>query len=51
MYPVAGGAYAYSSLAFGRFIGWIVGWLLILEYMLATAMLGVGWSGYFSPVC
>nr|WP_298718974.1 amino acid permease [uncultured Steroidobacter sp.] len=50
MYPVAGSAYAYSSLAFGRFIGWIVGWLLILEYMLATAMLGVGWSGYFTSL-
>lgn len=48
MYPVAGSAYAYSSRAFGRLIGWIVGWLLILEYMLATAMLGVGWSGYFT---
>ncbi|HEX7115114.1 MAG TPA: amino acid permease [Steroidobacter sp.] len=50
MFPVSGSAYAYSSRAFGRLIGWIVGWLLILEYLFATAVLGVGWSGYFTSL-
>ena len=50
MYPVAGSAYAYGRLAFGRFAGWMIGWLLILEYLFATAILGVGWSGYFTSL-
>lgn len=50
MYPQAGSAYTYSYHSFGRFAGWLVGWLLILEYMFATAMLGVGWSGYFTSL-
>lgn len=50
MYPQAGSAYTYSYHGFGRFIGWLVGWLLILEYMFATAILGVAWSGYFTSL-
>lgn len=48
MFPVAGSAYAYSAMAFGRLAGWLVGWLLVLEYLLAAAILAVGWSGYFT---
>lgn len=50
MYPQAGSAYTYSYHGFGRFIGWLVGWLLILEYLFATAILGVAWSGYFTSL-
>jgi basic amino acid/polyamine antiporter, APA family len=50
MFPLAGSAYSYSYRCFGRFVGWIVGWLLILEYVFATAILAVGWSGYFTSL-
>jgi APA family basic amino acid/polyamine antiporter len=48
MFPLAGSAYAYSYRSFGRLVGWIVGWLLVLEYLFATAIVAVGWSGYFT---
>ena len=46
MYPVAGSAYFYSSRAFGRLTGWIVGWLLILEYLFAAAIVAQGFAAY-----
>jgi APA family basic amino acid/polyamine antiporter len=45
MFPVAGSAYSYSRAAFGEFVGWIIGWDLILEYALSVATVAVGWSG------
>ena len=46
MLPVSGGAYAYARAAFGEFAGWIVGWLLFLEYALGSALVASGWSEY-----
>lgn len=46
--PVAGSAYAYGSLLYGEVIGWILGWALILEYLLAIAAIATGWSAYFA---
>src|SRR6185503_8963480 len=31
--PVSGSAYAYSSRAFGRSVGFMVGWALLLDYI------------------
>jgi APA family basic amino acid/polyamine antiporter len=45
MFPVAGSAYSYARAAFGPFVGWIIGWDLILEYALSVATVAVGWSG------
>lgn len=46
--PVAGSAYSYGNIVFGQFIGWVIGWALILEYMLAVATVSVGFSAYFN---
>ena len=43
-----GSAYGYSYVAFGEFIAWIVGWILLLEYGIAIAAVANGWSGYFN---
>jgi APA family basic amino acid/polyamine antiporter len=32
----------------GEIIGWILGWALILEYMLAVAAVSTGWAAYFN---
>lgn len=45
--PVSGSAYAYSYVAFGEIIAWILGWDLILEYGVAAAAVASGWSSYF----
>lgn len=45
--PVAGSAYTYSYAVLGELAAWIIGWDLILEYLLASSAVAVGWSGYF----
>ena len=45
--PVAGSAYSYGNIVFGEVIGWILGWALLLEYMLAVAAVSTGSSAYF----
>jgi basic amino acid/polyamine antiporter, APA family len=46
MFPAAGSAYAYSSRAFGRLAGWLIGWLLVLEYLFAAAIVAQSCAGY-----
>lgn len=46
--PVAGSAYSYGNVVFGEFFGWLLGWALILEYMLAVASVSTGWAAYFN---
>lgn len=48
MIPVAGSAYTYAYATMGRFIAWIIGWDLILEYLFGAATVAVGWSGYLN---
>ncbi|HKY18525.1 MAG TPA: amino acid permease [Rhizomicrobium sp.] len=48
MIPVAGSAYSYTFATFGKFLAWIIGWDLILEYLAAASAVAVGWSGYFN---
>lgn len=47
MIPESGSAYTYSYAAFGRVVGWMVGWDLCLEYGMAASTVAVGWAGYF----
>lgn len=47
MFPVAGSAYTYAYAALGRFIGWFIGWNLVLEYGISASAVAVSWSGYF----
>jgi APA family basic amino acid/polyamine antiporter len=46
MVPASGSAYNYAHAAFGRSIGWLIGWCLLLEYLMAAATVAVGWSAY-----
>ena len=48
MMPLAGSAYSYANAAMGRQVAWIIGWCLILEYLVAASTVAVGWSGYAS---
>jgi APA family basic amino acid/polyamine antiporter len=45
--PVAGSAYNYAYATLGEIIAWIIGWDLILEYIVASIAVAIGWSGYF----
>src|SRR3984885_1676480 len=46
MIPIAGSAYTYSYATMGELVAWIIGWDLILEYLVSAAAVSVGWSGY-----
>lgn len=48
--PVAGSAYTYSYAALGEFIAWIIGWDLILEFLVGASTVSVGWSQYFTSI-
>ncbi|MGW1540864.1 amino acid permease [Streptomyces sp. NPDC002309] len=48
--PVAGSAYTFSYAALGELPAWIIGWDLVLEFALGTAVVAVGWSGYIASL-
>jgi basic amino acid/polyamine antiporter, APA family len=47
MIPVSGSAYTYGYATLGEIFGWVIGWDLILEYMVAAVLVSTGWSAYF----
>ncbi|MGQ9470314.1 MAG: amino acid permease [Candidatus Aminicenantales bacterium] len=48
MFPVAGSTYSYAYVAFGELIAWIIGWDLMLEYMVSASAVASGWSATFT---
>ncbi len=46
MLPVSGSAYSYAYASLGEVVAWVMGWLLLLEYGVASSTVAVGWSGY-----
>ena len=50
MLPVSGSAYSFASATLGQLVGWMIGWDLMLEYLMGAATVAVGWSGYLSSI-
>src|SRR5438477_12005575 len=50
MAPVAGSAYTYAYTTLGELFAWIIGWDLVLEYVVGAATVANGWSSYFQKV-
>jgi APA family basic amino acid/polyamine antiporter len=50
MDPVAGSAYSFTYSSMGEIIAWLIGWNLVLEYMVAAGAVAVGWSSYFNDL-
>jgi len=46
MIPIAGSAYTYSYATLGELIAWIIGWDLILEYVVSNVVVAVGFGSY-----
>ncbi len=46
MIPMAGSAYTYAYVSIGELFAWIIGWDLVLEYLLGASTVAVGWSAY-----
>ncbi len=46
MIPVSGSAYTYGYATLGEIFAWVIGWDLILEYMVGASLVSIGWSAY-----
>ena len=46
--PIAGSAYTFSYVTMGEFVAWIIGWDLILEMLLAAAVIAKFWGIYLT---
>lgn len=46
MMPVAGSSYTYVRESMGAFPAWLIGWAMLLEYLVTASTVAVGWSGY-----
>jgi APA family basic amino acid/polyamine antiporter len=44
--PVTGSTYTFVGVAMGPLLGWVVGWSVLLEYVLGGAAIANGWSAY-----
>lgn len=47
MIPVSGSAYTYTYTTFGEIFAWMIGWILMLEYIIGAIAVACAWSGYF----
>lgn len=45
--PVSGSVYTYSYATLGEIFAFLIGWDLMLEYVLAISAVATGWSAYF----
>ena len=46
MIPIAGSAYTYSYATLGEIFAWIIGWDLILEYVVSNVVVAIGFGAY-----
>ena len=46
MIPIAGSAYTYSYATLGEIFAWVVGWDLILEYVVSNVVVAIGFGAY-----
>jgi APA family basic amino acid/polyamine antiporter len=46
--PVAGSAYSYAYATLGEGVAWMIGWCLLLEYLMSGSLVAIGWSQYFT---
>ncbi len=45
--PVSGSVYTYTYATMGEIFAFLIGWDLMLEYVLAISAVATGWSAYF----
>jgi len=48
--PVSGSSYSYCYASLGEVFAWGLGWVLMLEYTLASSTLAVGFSSYLTSL-
>jgi len=46
MIPIAGSVYTYTYITMGEVWAWLLGWTMILQYLIASSAVAIGWSSY-----
>ncbi len=46
MIPIAGSVYTYTYITMGEIWAWLMGWIMVLQYLIASAAVAIGWSSY-----
>jgi len=46
MIPISGSVYTYTYVTLGEIWAWMIGWVLIFEYLISASAVAVGWSSY-----
>ena len=44
--PISGSVYTYTYVTLGEMCAWMIGWVLIFEYLISASAVAVGWSSY-----
>ena len=50
MFPKSGGEYVFAEKAFNKRIAFLIGWLIIIGGVIASAAVSLGFAGYFSAI-
>jgi APA family basic amino acid/polyamine antiporter len=50
MFPKSGGEYVFAEKAFNKKIAFLIGWLIVIGGVIASAAVSLGFSGYFSAI-
>ena len=48
--PLSGSAYTYVYVTLGELAAWLIGWTLLLEYLVSVSVVAIGWSAYFNNI-
>ena len=49
--PKAGSAYIYSYVTIGELCAFVIGWNMLLEYIMGAAAVSKAWSDFFNSLC
>ena len=48
--PLSGSAYTYVYVTLGELAAWLIGWNLLLEYLVSVSVVAIGWGAYLCNI-
>jgi APA family basic amino acid/polyamine antiporter len=44
--PLAGSLYTYAYMTMGEIWAWLIGWIMMAQYLILASVIAIGWSSY-----